>query len=267
MDSEVDALPVLFPHIAVQLRGVLSNMRLAASQLAPAAAREQDPELDARAAVLDQSYYQLLRMVSNLTAAGLYSRKSWPQQDWDLVELVEDLCRQSASLAELAGLKLRFLCSMSQHVCAANRPGLEELLLQLLSNAMKFTPAGGEVTVELRRAGGRVLLSVGDTGCGIQEDRLPTLFDHDFHGEMDLQPRGMGLGLPLCRRIAEGLGGAIVAESRPGEGARFTLSIPDRKSGSTGVSDVNMDYSGGFNRTLLALADAMPAGAFLIRNQ
>ena len=76
-----------------------------------------------------------------------------------------------------------------------------------------------------------------------------------------------GLGLSLCRRIAEGHGGTIMAESVVGKGSRFTLSIPDRKTGSGGVSDIALDYSGGFNRTLLALADALPAKAFLLRNE
>ena len=57
-----------------------------------------------------------------------------------------------------------------------------------------------------------------------------------------------------------------MAVSHPGRGSRFTLSLPDRQIGS-GVSDIGFDYSGGFNRTLLGLADALPSDAFLIRNQ
>ncbi len=76
----------------------------------------------------------------------------------------------------------------------------------------------------------------------------------------------MGLGLALCRRIAERHGGMLMAESQVGKGSRFTLSLPDRQVESS-VSDVPFDYTGGFNRTLLALADALPVRAFLIRNQ
>ena len=72
--------------------------------------------------------------------------------------------------------------------------------------------------------------------------------------------------LRLCRRIAEGHGGVLMAESQVGKGSRFTLSLPDQQKG-TGVSDVAVDYSGGFNPTLLSLADALPVEAFLIRNQ
>ena len=138
----------------------------------------------------------------------------------------------------------------------------------LLSNAFKFTPAGGTVTVELKFHAKRVLLTVADTGCGIPPEHLEALFDRYLHGDpLSPAPQGLGLGLPLCRRIAEGHGGTIMAESVVGKGSRFTLSLPDRQTGTSGVSDIALDYSGGFNRTLLALADALPAKAFLLRNE
>ena len=268
MEPDQNQLAALFPSVAVQLRGALSNLHLAAAQLAPADAREQDPALDARAALLDQSYYQMLRLVNSLSAAEqLVSERPPALQDRDLVDLVGELCEKAAALAPLRGLELRFVCALERHVCAVEPAGIEQLLYHLLSNAFKFTPAGGTVTVELRVVKKQVLLSVTDTGCGISEERLATLFDRYLHpGALDPQPQAVGLGLPLCRRIAERHGGTLMAESRPGKGSRFTLSLPDKQVGG-GVSDVPFDYAGGFNRTLLALADALPAGAFRLRNQ
>ena len=123
------------------------------------------------------------------------------------------------------------------------------------------------MTVELKTLSGRVLISVEDTGGGIPEETLASLFDRYLHADQPAPPpHGLGLGLSLCRRMAEGLGGTLMAESRDGQGSRFTLSLPDRQLG-TGVSDIPVDYSGGFNQTLLNLADALPTEAFLIRNQ
>ena len=140
-------------------------------------------------------------------------------------------------------------------------------MYHLLSNAFKFTPAGGTVTVELRVKNKQVLLSVADTGQGIPEERISALFDRYLHGgQIDPPAHGLGLGLPLCRRVAEGHGGTLVVESRVGEGSRFTLFLPDKQVGG-GVSDVLFDYAGGFNRTLMALADALPVRAFLRNNQ
>ena len=95
----------LFSNIASQLRGALSNLHLAAAQLVPAQAREQDPELDAKAALLDQSYYQLLRLVNNLSAAAVYlgSDKPLPLQDRDIVDAVRELCAQAGVTLTPAG--------------------------------------------------------------------------------------------------------------------------------------------------------------------
>lgn len=268
MELEQNHLASLFPSVAAQMRGALGNLRLAAAQLVSPAAREENPELDAKAALLDQSYYQMLRLVNSLSmAAYLTDDRPLPLQDRDIVDLVGDICDKAGDLAPLLGLNLRFVCVPESHVCAIAPDATEQMLYHLLSNAFKFTPAGGTVTVELRFSGKRLLLSVTDTGCGISEDRLPTLFDRYLHTDrMDPPPHGVGLGLPLCRCIAERQGGTLMAESHVGKGSRFTISLPDRQVGSS-MSDVPFDYAGGFNRTLLALADALPAKAFLLRNQ
>ena len=269
MNPEENRLSALFPDVAAQLRAALSNLHMVAQQLVPEERREQDPLLDAKAALLDQSYYQMLRLVNNLgDAAMLRSQQPLKRRDTNLVQLVEELCQRAEPLAEQLGLRLCFVCEMQQHICGVASRELEQLLYQLLSNAFKFTPAGGTVTVELRRSGKRVLLTVTDTGCGIAADRLETLFDRYLHERMmDPRPHGMGLGLPLCRRIAEGHGGSIMAESREGAGSRFTVSLPDERAEGSDLGDIPFEYGGGFNRTLLGLADAMPAKAFLLRNQ
>ena len=149
MEPEQTNLAALFPAIAAQMRCALSNLHLAAAQLAPESAREQDPRLDARAAVLDQSYYQLLRLVNTLSAAArLSSDLPLSLEDRDIVELVSEICQRAGALAPLLDLEVRFSCPMEHHLCAFAPDALEQLLYHLLSNAFKFTPAGGTVTVD-----------------------------------------------------------------------------------------------------------------------
>ena len=269
MEFDDAFLVTLFPNVATQFRSALGNIHLAAVALAPPEAREQDPELDARAALMDQSYYQLLRLVNNLSATAYLINSGPPSlQDHDIVELVRSQCQKTESLACVLDLQLQFLCELPSHLCAIDPDSIEQLLFQLLSNSLKFTPAGGTVSVELKTAGDRLLLSVTDTGCGIPEELLPSLFDRYLHKDlMNPQPHGLGLGLTLCRRIAEVHGGVMIAESKIGKGSRVTLSIPDRQTGVSGMSDIPFDYAGGFNSTLLALADALPRDAFLQKNQ
>ena len=267
MEQEKD-LASLFPCVASQLRNALGTLHLAAARLAPTAAREQDPELDKKAALLDQSYYQMLRMISSLSsAAHLTDDSPLPLQNRDLVALVGNLCDEAGDSASLLGLDLQFLCAAEHHICAVAPDAVEQILYHLLSNAFKFTPSGGRITVELRFTANRVLLSVTDTGCGISEEHLPALFDRYLHKDQLVPyPHGLGLGLPVCRALAQRQGGVLMAESQVGKGSRFTISLPDRQV-ENGVSDVPFDYTGGFNRTLLALADVLPTSAFLTRNQ
>lgn len=256
----------LLPQAAEQMRGALSSLYFAAARLAPASAREQDPELDAKAALVDQSYYRLIRMVNNLTATRYLNDEPLPMRDRDIVDFVAELFAKAASLAPLRGLETRLICAADSHICAFCPDALEQLLYQLLSNAFKFTPAGGLITVELRLTGGRVFLAVEDTGPGIAPERLETLFDSYHQAEEPAPPpQGLGLGLALCQGIARGHDGIITAESRQGKGTRFTFSMPDRISGTT-LAESRFDYSGGFNHALMALSDAMPPKAFEIRN-
>ena len=245
---EKDHLTALFPQIATQMRYALSNLHMAASALAPVEEREWNEELDRRAALLDQSFYQMLRLVNQLSAAVYLSNDDpLPLRNRDVGELLAELC--------------------AHHVCAVSVDAMEQLLFNLLSNAFKFTPAGGTVTVTLRKKGDSIHLSVSDTGCGIAPERMEHLFDGFSQADpMQPRPHGLGLGLALCRRFAEGQGGALIARSTPGEGSVFTLSLPDRTVEEP-LHDLAMDYAGGFNRALLGLADALPAKAFRVREQ
>ena len=268
MEQEQNRWASLFPGVAAQMRGALSNLYLAAGQLVSARDREQDPALDQKAAYFDQSYYQLLRLVNNLSMAGcLADETPLPLRNKELVEFVGAWCEEAASAAQILQIDVRFVCVRDQLVCAVAPDALRHILEHLMSNALKFTPAGGTVTVELKEAAGRVILTVADTGCGIPQERMETLFDAYLHqNPMDLPGHGLGLGLPLCRRLAEAQGGSLLADSKVGQGSRFVVSLPLRQMGAE-VSDMPFDYGGGFNRTLLAFADALPAKAFLLRNQ
>ncbi len=171
----------LLPNIANQMRSLLSNLYLAASQVIPPEQREQDPALDAKAAILEQSFFRLLRLVNSMSAAEYLSdSQTLSLRDADLVKLVSEVCESSADLAEQLGIQLKFVCAMDRRVCAIHPAAVEQMLYHLLSNALKFTPAGGTVTVELKKSGETLRLTVSDTGCGIPPERMAHLFDGCF---------------------------------------------------------------------------------------
>jgi heavy metal sensor kinase len=113
-----------------------------------------------------------------------------------------------------------------------NRHHLRQLLNNLVDNAMKFTPPGGQVTVTLARdaAQHQVILRVADTGFGISEQEVPHIFDRFYRGDYsrrrDQETRGTGLGLCICQSVVQAHGGTIAVASTPGEGTTFTVTLP-----------------------------------------
>jgi len=118
--------------------------------------------------------------------------------------------------------------SYSQHTLYADRVRLKEILYNLLSNAVKFSLEGGRVWVEAVREGDFLHVSVCDTGIGIAEDELASIFDK-FYQVKDVKSgghEGTGLGLPITKHLVELHGGTISVKSRPGQGSRFELIFP-----------------------------------------
>jgi signal transduction histidine kinase len=116
---------------------------------------------------------------------------------------------------------------------------LERVLVNLLANAVKFMPAGGEVTVSAERDTAAVVLRVRDTGEGIAREHLEAIFEPFFQagGRVARRIRGTGLGLAICRQIVRLHGGAIWAESEgPGRGSIFTVSLPAMRAGGRSAS-------------------------------
>lgn len=262
-ETEKQMLREILPGIATQLRGSLANIHAALGRLAPEQTRDASADTDRSAAILCQSYYRILRVVNNLSDAPMLAEeKPLDTENVELVRFLDGLCRQGEALAQLMELRLTFTCPERAHTVAVNREYLARLFWNLVSNAMKFTPRGGTVDVCLRSGQGCVLLSVKDSGSGIPQDKQAQLFDRWQHSNMDLPAHGLGLGLPLCRRIAQGHGGSLVVSSREGQGTTVTVRLPDRRSGVTLVRDMPFHYAGGFNPTLVELADALPYQAF-----
>ncbi len=127
--------------------------------------------------------------------------------------------------------------SVSADIPDLDYVGDSELLYQvwvnLLDNAVKFTPPGRRIGVYLAAAADTVTVTVWDTGCGMDAETLSRIFEQFFQGDTDRRADGCGLGLTLCKRIVELHGGTIAAESRPGEGSRFTVTLPEKSVKST----------------------------------
>ena len=199
-EEELKMLSDVLPNIALQLRTSLSTIYTAVDRMVPQETREKDPKTDRTAAAFYQSYYQLYRVTSNLTDAGNLFERS--------------VCAEVDFLFAQRGVELDFLADRDSRIIALDAEAIRKLLLNLLSNALKFTPKGGSVRVRVKTEGRFVKITVADTGKGMDSDTLTHLFDRFMDGGQDpMPPHGLGLGLPICQRIAQGHGGMIVAQS------------------------------------------------------
>ena len=103
---------------------------------------------------------------------------------------------------------------------------LEMVWNNLISNAVKFTPVGGSITVTERRTQDQVIVTVTDTGCGISAESLPHIFDKFYQADRSHATEGNGLGLALVQQVLRLLGGSITAESEENFGSTFTVTLP-----------------------------------------
>ena len=107
-----------------------------------------------------------------------------------------------------------------------NEELVEHIWSNLLSNAIRFTPAGGQITVVLRQDEGAVTVSVSDTGIGMDEETQRHIFDKFYRAAPYPDDRGNGLGLSIVRRVVSLCGGQVAVFSRPGNGSTFTVTLP-----------------------------------------
>ncbi len=121
------------------------------------------------------------------------------------------------------------LIEIDQVSVLGDRDRLKQVILNLVANAVNYTPAGGEVRLSLTKKEGRACLIVEDTGPGISPEDLPHIFDRFYRGDRSrkrTESSGFGLGLSIAKWIVERHGGKIEVESQPGQGTRFTVWLP-----------------------------------------
>lgn len=148
----------------------------------------------------------------------------------DLKALVEDAKETGELLAEQAGVSMSAEMPPESVVVAVDGTRIRQLLLNLLTNAVKYTPPGGRVRLWMERENGKVQFGVSDTGIGIAAGDLPHVFDRFWRADSARTRTGgrpgAGLGLAICKWIAEAHGGSIEVQSRPGRGTNFTVTLP-----------------------------------------
>lgn len=203
------------------IKGYSTALLLEEAHFPPETRREFLQIIDQECDVLQDLIHDLLE--SSVIDAGLLKLELQPVRMPRLVQaLVEDLSRRTQLHHFLIGFADDF------PIVDADPLRIEQVLRNLLDNAIKYSPQGGMIVVRGEVQEGRVIVSVADQGVGIAPEHLNRLFEKFFRVR-SVQGRhivGSGLGLPIARTIVEGHGGHIWAESRLGEGSTFYFTLP-----------------------------------------
>jgi signal transduction histidine kinase len=187
---------------------------------------EQQEEILERAVARAQELLDLVNDLLNLAAAREEITPAM-SKDLSLAEVLEKLLPPFQSLAVDEGLKLEVNIRQRPSLEAVPEQ-MEQLWTNLISNALKYTPEGGEVVITLDEDKGWAIGTVEDSGIGISPEHQAQIFEEFFRTPQakDHNHLGTGLGLSLAKRIVEGHGGSIELESELGKGTRFRFRLP-----------------------------------------
>ena len=230
LESSFDTQQRLVADVSHELRTPLTTIQGNVDLLRRGAADDPAMRSEALAAIGNETA-RMRRLVNDLLLlaqadAGLQLRR----QPVELDTLILDVYRQGQIMAQNTGVHVR-LGAEDQAVVLGDADRLRQLLLNLVDNAIKYTPTGGDVTLTLKRQAGWVQIRVEDTGAGIAAEDLPHIFDRFYRADRSrARPGGAGPGLAIARWVAEAHGGRLEVESTVGVGTAFTLYLPEPTS-------------------------------------
>ncbi|RMF94450.1 MAG: HAMP domain-containing protein [Nitrospinota bacterium] len=209
-----------------ELRSPLANLRMAL-ELTLRRPRQESEYRETLHSALEE-VDRLVRLVNGLLTLSRADsdRLEVSRDPVPLQPLLQQVLVDYQLRAKDKGIALSW--SLPQVAVRGNRERLYQLFANLLDNALRYTPEGGEVTVCGEEEGERVLIRVVDTGIGIAPEHLPHIFERFYRvdKERSRAEGGSGLGLAICQEIVRAHGGSLHVESSPGKGSTFTVALP-----------------------------------------
>ena len=188
--------------------------------------------------IIDQESDRLTKLINNFLDLSKIEagRMQWENTEQSLIPIIQNAINITQALARENDLTVEFNSPENLPVISCDRDRLVQVVTNLLSNSIKFTPKGGKITVGVKAVGGNkpegdsgtVVVSVADNGIGIAPENHEVVFEKfkQVGDTLTDKPKGTGLGLPICKEIIEHYGGKIWVESELGKGSIFSFSLP-----------------------------------------
>jgi heavy metal sensor kinase len=195
------------------------------------ALQKERPSSDYRQSLetISQEARQMSSLIDQLLtlARADAGKEQWNFTEVNLGELIANLSTDAEVLCQEKGLTFQ-LGQTPDLAVKGDEARLRELFMNLVDNAVRYTPAPGTISISLRREGQMAVLAITDTGVGIPAEDIPLIFERFYRVDKSRSRAegGTGLGLAICRHIAEAHGGKIEVESRVGVGSTFSVWLP-----------------------------------------
>ena len=222
MDRQEQLRRDLVADVAHELRTPVAVLQAGHEALLDGVAEPTPDQLTS----LRDEVLRLARMLADLQdlAAADAAALQLNRRPCDLADLAATAADSLAGRFEAAGITLQRRLVPAEIL--GDPRWLHQVITNLLTNALKFTPAGGLVTVATGPAGACAVLTVTDTGTGIPADELPRIFDRFWRGRQAAQTSGSGIGLAVAAELTRAHGGQLSATSQPGHGTQLSLTLP-----------------------------------------
>jgi two-component system, OmpR family, phosphate regulon sensor histidine kinase PhoR len=213
-------------NVSHELRTPLASIRAMAETLQDGAIL--DPTVAPRfVQIIVGEVERLTRILEDLLVLSRAESKIPERNVFSLQSLIHDVVERFQSQAHKAGVGLHYESPAPLNV-SANRDQMEQVLVNLIDNAIKYTPNGGKVKVQAEEEERQVIVYIADTGIGIMSQDLPRLFERFYRVDKarSRQSGGTGLGLSIVKHIVETHGGRVTVESEYGRGSVFSFTLP-----------------------------------------
>ncbi len=189
-----------------------------------------DEKQDKYLKLIKQNCYRLMKLINNLLDTTKLDSGYLKLNliNYNIVSLIEEITLSVTSYAESKGINIIFDTNVEEKIIAVDTDKIERIILNLLSNSIKFTNPGGNIFVNVKDCGENVYIHVKDTGVGIPSDKLESIFERFFQVDKTLKKNkeGTGIGLHLVKSFVEMHKGTVHIKSELGQGTEFIIKLP-----------------------------------------
>ena len=246
---------------AKELRAPLAGIMAITDMLLPALEQTKNPKTAQQVAQLNRNLYQIQRMVGNMSDSGrLSANPSVRLETREIISILQEILEKIEDIATGKEITFHYTLPQQSMYCLVDSQLIERAVYNLISNAIKFTPAGGYIDIRLAQQNNHLYLSVTNTG------EIPSeLQNHVFtrylrNPSIEDSRYGIGLGMVIIRAAATAHGGTVLVEQPEKHCVRITMTINMAKNDTILRSNIhNVDYAGEHSHLLVELSDCLDA--------